>query len=856
MATEYQPGDIETKWQRHWEETKAFRVPDDDTKPKYYLLEMFPYPSGKLHMGHVRNYTLGDVVGRQRRMRGFSVLHPIGWDAFGLPAENAAIKNKRHPADWTYSNITFMRQQLHRIGVGYDWARELATCHPGYYRWQQLMFVRLFNKGLAYRKGARVNWCPSCQTVLANEQVEGGQCWRCNSRVEQRDMEQWFLRITDYAEELLKALDGLEGRWSDMVLTMQRNWIGRSQGTEIEFPLEEADGAAIGVRGISVYTTRPDTLFGVTFLAMDPSHEVAKKLAARHGRAAELEAFVEKCSVAESLRTDADRAEDKLGMFLGVYCRHPFTGERVPLVAANYVVAEYGFGAVMGVPAHDQRDFEFARTVPLDGGESIAVKVVIQPSGEQKPLRGEDMTEAYVEPGVLVGSPGFDGLASTDAITKISEEVERRALGKRTVRYRLRDWLISRQRYWGAPIPMLHCERCGVVAEREDRLPIVLPEDVELTGEGGSPLRRHPTFAKATCPTCGGPARRDTDTMDTFVDSSWYYLRFTTPRLESAPVGAKEAQRWMPVDQYIGGIEHAILHLIYARFFHRVMQDVDLLPRDIGREPFAHLLNQGMVCLYCEKCQRSHAMSKSHGNTIDPEEMVNKYGADALRLFMMFLGPPQAQFDWKDEGLEAASRFLGRVWRAIDGVAERLQGGAGGGNGQAASAATHKLRVRTHRTIKAVTDDIEGRLQPNTAIARLMELTTQLTEYLGQGTQTPGDFDAPAAREAAEALVLLLGPLTPHLAEELWERLGHSGTDRVLDHAWPGYDETLLAGERIQIAVQVNGKLRANLEVEPDIAEEDLKARALAHPGVMSHVGGKTPRRIVVVPGRLLNVVL
>jgi leucyl-tRNA synthetase len=509
----------------------------------------------------------------------------------------------------------------------------------------------------------------------------------------------------------------------------------------------------------------------------------------------------------------------------------------------------------MGVPAHDQRDFEFARTVPLDGEKSIAVKVVIQPPGDAMPLRGEEMTEAYVEPGVLVGSPGFEGLASTDAITKISEEVERRGLGKRTVRYRLRDWLISRQRYWGAPIPMLHCERCGVVAEREDRLPVVLPEDVELTGEGGSPLGRHPTFSKATCPACGGPARRDTDTMDTFVDSSWYYLRFATPRLETAPVGAKEAQRWMPVDQYIGGIEHAILHLIYARFFHRVMQDVELLPRDIGREPFAHLLNQGMVCLYCEKCQRSHAMSKSHGNTIDPEEMVKKYGADALRLFMMFLGPPQAQFDWKDEGLEAAWRFLGRVWRAVDGAAERLQGAAGGGNRQAAAGtATHKLRVRTHRTIKSVTEDIENRLQPNTAIARLMELTTQLTEHLAQGAAA--EFDAAAVREAAETLVLLLGPLTPHLAEELWERLGHTGADRVLDHAWPGYDDALLAGERIQIAVQVNGKLRANLEVEPDIAEEDLKARALAHPGVQSHVGGKTPRRIVVVPGRLLNVVL
>ena len=850
MATDYSPQAIEEKWQRHWKATNAFRVEDSDPRPKYYLLEMFPYPSGKLHMGHVRNYTLGDVVARQKRMRGHAVLHPIGWDAFGLPAENAAIKNARHPREWTYANIAFMREQLQRLGVSYDWQREIATCHPGYYRWQQLLFVRLHQKGLAYRKGARVNWCPVDKTVLANEQVEGGKCWRCGTVVEQREMEQWFLRITDYADELLRGLGELEGHWSDMVLTMQRNWIGKSEGTEIAFPLEEEDKADAGAQSISVYTTRPDTLFGVTFLAVDPTNEIARKLAARHGRSEELSAFVQKCSVAQSLRTDADRELEKLGMFLGAYCRHPFTQERVPLVAANYVVAEYGSGAVMGVPAHDQRDFEFAKTVALEGGRTIEVRVVIQPEGGQ--LVAEHMTEAFTETGVLANSLGFDGQQSTSAIAAISEEVERRGLGKRTTRFRLRDWLISRQRYWGAPIPMVYCDACGVVPEREDRLPILLPDDVALTGEGGSPLARLDTFVQTTCPSCGKPARRETDTMDTFVDSSWYFLRFTSPRDEAAPVDAHAAKHWMPVDQYIGGIEHAILHLIYARFFTRVMQDVDLAPKEMPREPFARLLNQGMVCMYCERegCKRSHAMSKSHGNVVDPADIIARYGADALRLYMMFLGPPPAQFDWptgehKDVGIDAAWRFLSRVWRTVESALAKEALGAAG-------AASRKLLVKTHRTIQQVTEDIEARIQPNTAIARLMELTSALSEY----TANSEDFDPATARHAAETLALLLGPLTPHLAEELWDKLGHEANDRVLDHAWPVCDVSLLAGERVKIAVQVNGKLRATIEVDPDLDEAAVSAHAFAQPGVQAFVAGKTPKRVVFVKGRLVNIVV
>ncbi|MSP56699.1 MAG: leucine--tRNA ligase [Myxococcales bacterium] len=838
MSSDYQPQAIEEKWQAHWRANDSFRVRDDDPRPKYYLLEMFPYPSGKLHMGHVRNYTLGDVVARQKRMRGHAVLHPIGWDAFGLPAENAAIKHGRHPRDWTYENIATMRGQLQRLGVGYDWSREIATCHPGYYRWQQLMFVRMVERGVAYRKASRVNFCPSCQTVLANEQVEGGTCWRCASVVEQRDMEQWFLRITDHADDLLRALDSLEGKWPEKVLTMQRNWIGRSEGTEVSFPLDPAQGE---ITALSIYTTRPDTLFGVTFMAVDPNGEIARRLAARAGKSEEL-------ATAAKAWDDEKRAaergkEGKHGLFLGAHCRNPLSDEKIPIYAANFVVGEYGFGAVMSVPAHDQRDFEFAKKY------GIPVKVVIQP--RDSVLDGAAMEAAFVDEGVLVNSPGFDGLPSGEAIGAISAEVERRGLGKRAVRFRLRDWLISRQRYWGAPIPVVYCAACGIVAEREDRLPVELPFDVEITGEGGSPLARHPTFAKAECPKCGGPARRETDTMDTFVDSSWYFLRFTSPRDENAPVDPAAARRWMPVDQYIGGIEHAILHLIYARYFARMMRDLDLAPKDLPEEPFAQLLNQGMVCMHCDKCGRSHAMSKSHGNTVDPGEMIARYGADALRLFMLFLGPPQAQFDWKDEGLDASWRFLARVWRAVSNVIERAAGPEGEGEGGSDGEASRRLRVAVARATARVTEDLEVRLQPNTAIARLMELTSAIIEY-----HAGAEFHAPTGRAACETLALLLGPITPHLAEELWELLGHIAGDRVIDHPWPAFDASLLAGQQVKIALQVNGKLRGTIEVDPEIGEDELSALALAHTGVQNFVKGAAPKRVVVVKGRLVNVVV
>jgi leucyl-tRNA synthetase len=827
----YEPRAIEQRWQEQWRASGAFRAVEGDGRPKFYQLEMFPYPSGKLHMGHVRNYTLGDVVSRYQRMHGFSVLHPIGWDAFGLPAENAAIKNKRHPREWTYSNIDAMRAQLQRLGVSYDWAREIATCHPGYYRWQQLMFVKMLERGIAFRKASRVNFCPSCQTVLANEQVEGGACWRCGSTVEQRDMEQWFLRITDYAEELLTALDSLEGVWPEMVLTMQRNWIGRSQGTEATFPLEQP---LDGLDAVPIYTTRPDTLFGVTFLAVDPNGELARKLAARSGKTNQLEAAARAW---DAEKRAAERGkEEKRGLFLDAWCTHPLTGERLPIWAANFVVGEYGFGALMAVPAHDERDFAFARA------HGLPVKVVIQPPGLT--LDGATMKEAYVDPGVLVHSPGFDGVPSPEAIGKISDELARRGRGKRTVRYRLRDWLISRQRYWGAPIPVLYCEKCGIVPESPERLPVVLPEDVEITGEGGSPLERHPTFARAACPKCGGSARRETDTMDTFVDSSWYFLRFTSPRDERAPVDGAAARRWMAVDQYIGGIEHAILHLIYSRFYQRVMIDLGMLPSEIGREPFAKLLNQGMVNMFCPKCGRSHAMSKSHGNVVDPGEVMDRYGADALRLFMLFLGPPQAQFEWKDEGIDAAWRFLGRVWRTVGNCRDRAA------KGEAASGeATRRLKVKVARTIEQVTHDLGARMQPNTAVARLMELTTQLVEYHGGG-----EFDAQAARDACQAICLLLGPMTPHLAEELWASLGGEGT--VLDHPWPTFDAALLAAERVKIALQVNGKLRDTIEVDPEITDEGLERAALENPKVQAFVKGATPKRIVKVKGRLVNVVV
>ncbi len=830
----YNPQAIEKKWQTRWREEKSFASTHESDKPKYYVLEMFPYPSGNIHMGHVRNYSIGDVVARCKRMQGFNVLHPMGWDAFGLPAENAAIKHHVHPAQWTYANIDNMRAQLQRLGYSYDWSREIATCRPEYYRWEQMFFLRLLEKGLVYRKKAPQNWCPSCHTVLANEQVIDGLCWRCDSRVEQKDLTQWFLKITAYGDELLTDLFLLEGGWPDRVLAMQRNWIGKSTGAAISFGLEKA---VEGVYGIDVFTTRPDTVFGVTFMTLAPEHPLVKKLIEGYEKADEVRAFVERIRNMDRLDRQSDNLE-KEGVFTGAYALHPFTGQRVPLWLGNFVLADYGTGAVMGVPAHDQRDFDFARKYGLP------VQVVISPEGQA--LDPQRMTEVWTGPGLMVNSGSFNGLPNEEGKKAVAEALEKSNKGKTTTQFRLRDWNISRQRFWGAPIPVIYCDKCGVVPEKEENLPVLLPLDVRVRDDGSSPLPETPSFAECACPRCGGPARRETDTMDTFVESSWYFARYTGARDDKAPFKPEALQYWLPVDQYIGGVEHAILHLLYSRFFTKVLRDLGFFPKDLA-EPFTNLLTQGMVL------KDGGKMSKSKGNVVDPTEMINKYGADTVRLFCLFAAPPERDFDWSDSGIEGASRFLARIWRLFTEEEARLLPlkACGATAVDAGSAESHDLRRKEHLTIKKAGEDMGGRFQFNTAIAAVMELVNAM--YLSREKLGWSDAENRVFSSAMATVLTLLSPITPHLCEELWQRMGHPAP--LADEPWPHWDEAATAQDMITVALQVNGKLRGTLEVVAEADKAALEHAALADPAVLRHTDGLTVRKVVVVPGKLVNIV-
>ena len=837
MQPHYLPAEIEQQARKYWEESRAFKAVETPGKPKYYCLSMFPYPSGKLHMGHVRNYTIGDVLARFHRMQGYNVLQPMGWDAFGLPAENAAMQNNVPPAAWTYQNIDYMRGQLKSLGLAIDWDRELATCKPDYYKWEQWLFTKLFEKGMVYKKTAPVNWDPEDQTVLANEQVIDGRGWRSGALVEKRDIPMYFMRITAYADELLRELDNLPG-WPEQVKTMQRNWIGKSEGVEIHFPY--AGSAEV----LKVFTTRPDTLMGVTYVAVAAEHPLALDSAEGNPR---LAAFIEECKKGGVAEADL-ATQEKKGMATGHFVLHPITGEKVPVWVANYVLMGYGEGAVMAVPAHDERDFEFAARYGLP------VKAVIRPAagGLALPLRA-----AFTEPGVLFDSGEFSGLASAKAFDRIAAALSGKGLGAKQIHYRLRDWGISRQRYWGCPIPIIHCPTCGDVPVPEQDLPVVLPEDVKIDGTG-SPLKKMPEWYRTACPDCGGEATRETDTMDTFVDSSWYYARYASHDCATAMLDQR-ARYWLPVDQYIGGIEHAILHLLYARFFHKLMRDVGLFggeaisptlsQEERGQsssssgfnEPFANLLTQGMVLKDGAK------MSKSKGNTVDPQALIERYGADTARLFMMFAAPPEQSLEWSDAGVEGAFRFLKRLWKA---VADHLEKGAvAASRGGDLSGELKALRFQLHQTIQKVTDDYGRRHTFNTAIAAVMELMNALGKL---------DDASPAARgvaqEVLEAAVLLLSPIVPHICHALWGEL-NPGTS-LLDAGWPKADPAALVQDEIELVVQVNGKLRGSISAPKDAGRVAIEKIALNNDQVQKHIGGQTVKKVVVVPGRLVNIVI
>jgi leucyl-tRNA synthetase len=822
VEQKYVPKDVEQKWQSVWESEKTFRAEVDGNKQKYYLLEMFPYPSGRIHMGHVRNYSIGDVIGRFKRMRGFNVMHPMGWDAFGMPAENAAIQNKSHPAAWTYENIAYMRNQIKKMGFSYDWDRELATCDVDYYRWEQKLFLEMYAKGLAYKKTSYVNWCPKCETVLANEQVEDGGCWRCDSDVTQKELDQWFFRITDYAEELLDNTFKLPG-WPERVLVMQRNWIGKSYGCEIDFPLENS------TESVRVFTTRQDTVFGATFMSLAPEHPRALELATPDRRDA-IVAFIDKIRKTDRIKRTADDFE-KEGVFTGSYCINPLTGARMPIFLANFVLMDYGTGAVMAVPTHDQRDFEFAKKYDLP------LKVVIQPAGVTLDPAG--MTEAYTETGIMAHSGQFDGLQSSDAKEAIADFLQREGKGTKTVNFRLRDWGISRQRYWGNPIPVIYCDSCGVVPVPEKDLPVVLPKDVAFSGEGGSPLARMESFVHCSCPACGKAARRETDTMDTFVQSSWYFLRYCCPDFKEGILDRDSVDHWMSVDQYIGGIEHAVLHLLYARFFTKVMRDLGHISAD---EPFVNLLTQGMVIKDGAK------MSKSKGNVVDPDALISKYGADTARLFSLFAAPPEKDLDWNDQGVDGSFRFLSRIWKLVHDRLEMVRS-AGPLDTGTLTAEERALRRAVHKTIRKVTEDLEERFHFNTAIASVMELLN----ILQPAELTSPQFPA-VMKEALQSVILLMSPIVPHITEELWQRLGNPAP--LTQTAWPGYDPAAVVDEELLIVVQVNGKLRSKITVAAGTGEDELKARALADEKIAPFIEGLTVRKVICVQGKLVNIVV
>ncbi|MBE9536308.1 MAG: leucine--tRNA ligase [Proteobacteria bacterium] len=855
MEARYGASEIEEKWQRIWEEEGTYEASEDPSRKKYYILEMFPYPSGKIHMGHVRNYSIGDVVARFKAMQGYNVLHPMGWDAFGLPAENAAIQNRSHPAKWTYENMDYMRVQLKKMGFSYDWSREIATCHPAYYRWEQLIFTKMFEKGLVYKKTSSVNWCENCQTVLANEQVSAeGECWRCDSKVVDKSLEQWFFKITEYAEELLEFTDKLPG-WPEKVLAMQRNWIGKSLGAEIDFRVDGSDEV------INVFTTRPDTLFGVTFMSLAPEHPMVNELSRGTKQEAAVGAFVAKMKATDKA-SRTDESKEKEGVFTGGYVINPVNGEKVPVYTANFVLMDYGTGAVMAVPAHDQRDFEFARAC------DIPVKVVIQP--EDEILDPAAMEAAYVEPGIMAGSGRFDGMKSIDAKEAITSHLETEKAGKGTVNYRLRDWGISRQRYWGTPIPIIHCDKCGAVPVPENQLPVALPEDINFDAKTLSPLAAVESFVNTTCPTCGSAAKRETDTMDTFVESSWYYSRYASPRHALAPVDKEKADYWLPVDQYIGGVEHAVMHLLYARFFHKVLRDLGMVS---GDEPFKNLLTQGMVCMESNRCEehgwlapeevdegkcikcgkaaiagRTEKMSKSKKNVVDPDHLIKDYGADTARLFSLFAAPPEKDLEWSEAGVEGAYRFLSKIWRLVhESLAdiksvEAFSGGIPQGDAK-------NLRRKTHQTIRKVTGDVGERFHFNTAISAVMELVNSMGQF-----KLAAEEDKAVFREAIEAVILLLAPFVPHFSEELWELLGKEG--RVANTAWPEFDKAAAVEDEMTIAVQVNGKVREKLLLAAATSEEDVKAAALADEKVLRFIDGAEILKLIYVPKRLVNIVV
>ena len=827
----YDFSEIEARLQRKWEEEKAFKLDDRAASRPYYVLEMFPYPSGRIHMGHVRNYSIGDVIARYKRMKGFDVLHPMGWDAFGLPAENAAIKHGTHPAKWTYENIDYMKRQLKQLGLSYDWDREIATCDPEYYRWEQQFFIEMFERGLVYTKKSRVNWCESCQTVLANEQVEEGRCWRCDSEVEERELDGWFFKITDYAEELLQGCDRLKG-WPEKVLVMQRNWIGKSQGAEIDFPLKGRD------KTIKVFTTRPDTLFGVTFMSLSPEHPLAQELLTEEHRQEALK-FIERFKREKAAKRYGET--EKEGVFTGSYALHPVTGEEIPIYLANFVLMEYGTGAVMAVPAHDQRDFEFAKAYGLP------IRLVIMPEGmEIDPDSPDSLKEAWEGPGTLVNSGPFDGMDNESAKGAIVKFLEEKGLGKAKVTYRLRDWGISRQRYWGAPIPMIKCQECGWVPERLENLPVELPLDAELDERGRSPLHSLKSFYETTCPKCGGPARRETDTMDTFVESSWYFARYICPDEKTRPLDRQRVDRWLPVDQYIGGIEHAILHLLYSRFFTRVLRDLGYLSAD---EPFENLLTQGMVLKDGSK------MSKSKGNVVDPDTMIRRYGADTVRLFILFAAPPERDLEWSDSGIDGAHRFLNRLWRLAAENLETLKAADTEKSAVKAAAdgdpALKALRRKTHQTIAKVTDDIEKRFHFNTAISAVMELVNELNGVLSKGVKPEGFA---VVRETVESVLLLLSPMVPHITAELWSRLGHA--EPIHSCAWPEPDKEAAKADSVTIVVQVNGKVRAKVQVPADSQQSAVEEAALSEDNVRKYTEGKEIRKVIYIKNRLLNIVV
>lgn len=822
MNERYDFASIESKWQKKWAEEKTYKVTEDKSKPKYYCLEMFPYPSGNLHMGHVRNYSIGDVIARFKTMHGYNVLHPIGWDSFGLPAENAAIKHKTPPAKWTKENIANMNRQLHAMGLSYDWDREVTTCLPEYYKWTQWLFLQFYKKGLAYKKGASVNWCPGCQTVLANEQVVEGKCERCDSVVEKKSLEQWFFKITEYADRLLKDLDKLQG-WPNKVRVMQENWIGRSEGAILRFPVQESDDI------IEVFTTRPDTVFGLSYMVLAPEHPLVEKLIAGTKYEADVRAFVKEVQQ----MTEVERAStelEKKGIFIGAHVVSPADGKIVPILVGNYIIYEYGTGAVMGVPAHDERDFLFAKKYDLP------ITIVVMPEGKE--LRVEDMTEASKENGIMVNSGQFDGMKNEDAKKAIVDYLAEKGMGEMKVNFRLRDWLISRQRFWGAPIPIIYCDHCGTVPVPEEQLPVMLPHDVDFKPTGESPLKYMEEFVNTTCPICGRPARRETDTMDTFVCSSWYYLRYTDARNDKEAFAKENADHWMNVDQYIGGVEHAILHLLYARFFTKVLYDMGLVSVD---EPFQNLLTQGMVLMDGSK------MSKSKGNIVSPEAIIDKFGADTARLFILFAAPPERDLEWNDQAVEGCYRFINRVWRFVyDYVQSR-----GGENAEVGelSRKDKDMRRLVHTTIKRVTDDAGTRFNFNTAISAIMELVNGLYQY-----REVAGYNKAVMAEAVDTLVLLLAPFIPHVTEELWQDLGHG--ESVHKQKWPVVDEAALVADEVTVIVQVNGKVRDKILMPVNLDKAETEKMVLAQPKIAEILAGKEVKKVVVVPNKLVNVVV